>query len=172
MQLFAYQSFITAFHLKFDDTPISKAEKLRHLQSSVIEEPFQVIRHFDLIELDYQMALDILEEKYNHPDRVISEVYHKISTLKRATNTPANLNSTFHELEGHLATLWTHRKNLDKNPRLRDQLIAILIRFRRHNIVLLADIEKAFHQLAFHTGSRLCPIYLDEKFHVDTSFNF
>lgn len=77
---------------------------MAHLQKLVTCAPQQMIGKFDAVDENYELALEILENEYNRPDRVLSEVHHAITSLSQARNHPESLKHVFYELEGLLAT--------------------------------------------------------------------
>jgi len=81
-----YASFIKSFHLKYDNLNISDSERLQHLKTNVVFDsaPFKMINNLELTDANYTLALQTLNEKYNNPARVISELYHRINHQKRA----------------------------------------------------------------------------------------
>ena len=119
----AFQAFITSFHLKFDDLPISKREKLQHLKCYLRDEPLTIIQPLDLTDENYDLALQELKGKYGNQKHVISQLYHKIEQLPRATNTTASLRSTHSALEGLISALKTFGHNIDDIPPLATRVI-------------------------------------------------
>ena len=95
----AYHSFITAFKLKYDALPITKAEKLQHLKEHVSGDPKTAISKLDLTDANYDRALLDLNTKYDKPDQVVSELYARLETLPISDSSNANLWSTYYELE-------------------------------------------------------------------------
>jgi hypothetical protein len=118
-----YASFIKSFHLKYDNLSISDAERLQHLKSCVNDEPFKIIGNLDLNDENYRTALKALADQYDNKARVISELYHKIGSLKPAENKPHSLRSVYYELEGLISALSAHGQDVDAIPPLRDQVL-------------------------------------------------
>lgn len=118
-----YASFIKSFQLNFAELPISAAEKLQHLKAALKEEPYKIVSKLDLNDDNYELALKILEETYKNSSMVMSELYHKINSLKLAENTPVSLRKTYYELEGFLIALQTYGQNIDSILPLRDQIL-------------------------------------------------
>ena len=61
-----------ALHPKFDNLDIPPTKKLVHLQEAVQGQPSQIIG-LDATNLNYMLALQMLNDQYDKPDQVISE---------------------------------------------------------------------------------------------------
>lgn len=80
-------TFATAFKLKFDNIPLSPREKLAHLKANLESQPLALIKSLDLTDENYDIALQKLDEQYDCPADVISNLYHKLTSLPRADKT-------------------------------------------------------------------------------------
>ena len=118
-----YNSFCTAFRLKFQDLPLPDSMKLGDLKSHVTGHAFTMIKNLELVDANYNRAFKILDNEYLKPDEVVSALYHKIDTLPRANKSNTSLQNTYYALEGLLSALESHGQDIEAIPPIRDRIL-------------------------------------------------
>lgn len=67
-----WHEFLDTFKALVDsNTTISKAQKLCYLKSSVVGEAANLLICFETIEANYDIAFDLLKERYNNTRRIV-----------------------------------------------------------------------------------------------------
>lgn len=118
-----YPAFKHQFDAAIDsNNSLSQCQKLQYLKSFLTEEPLNLIRHLDLTNQNYQVAIELLESKYYKYRKIVFDLIDKLLNLKNITSP----NSRFYQsLTSTVRQTIAQLKNLSINT---DQWNPILVR--------------------------------------------
>ncbi|XP_060823984.1 uncharacterized protein LOC132911379 [Bombus pascuorum] len=123
-------------------------------QSSLTGKAAQSVQILDITDLNYSIAMDTLKEKFDCHRQVCMRHWDLILDYPKITEeTPESLNDRLHT-----------------GPKLQEDLLDILLRFRSHQYVLTGDVEKMYRQFLVRPEDRKFQqiLWRNDKGEVDT----
>ena len=97
-----WDSFEAAIHLNMS---LSDVEKLNYLMSKLTGEAKNSVSGILLSNENYQVAVELLKERYGDKQVVVTSHYTEMINLKQAPNNPKGLRNLYNEVEKHLRSL-------------------------------------------------------------------
>ena len=97
-----WDSFEAAVHL---NTSLSEVEKLNYLMSKLSGEAKNSVSGIQLSNENYQVAVELLKERYGDKQALVTSHYTELINLKPAPNNPKGLRKMYNDVEKHLRSL-------------------------------------------------------------------
>ena len=106
-----WDSFEAAVHL---NTSLSKVERLNYLMSKLSGETKNSVPGIQLSNENYQVAVELLKERYGDKQAVVTSHYTKLINFKPAPNSQKGLRKMYNDVEKHLRTCKRLNETLTK----------------------------------------------------------
>jgi hypothetical protein len=117
-----YSRFINSFKVAYHGQDIAPALKFIILQDHLTGPALAAVVNLPIDDKNYEIALKILDEKFNKTDTVIALLYEEIQRLPPAAPNNESLRNTFDEVEARLKGLEAHGENFESNYFLRNTI--------------------------------------------------
>ena len=113
-QVLKWQAFWDSFQSTIHkNDSLNKIDKLNYLRSQLEGEALKSITGLELTEANYDVAIDILKERYGNVQLIIENHYSKLSDLSPASHKTTILRRVFDTIEQHLRCLETLGEDID-----------------------------------------------------------
>ncbi|XP_048477625.1 uncharacterized protein LOC105393457 [Plutella xylostella] len=99
-----WNEFWDRFKSSVDTQKLTKADKFSYLMASLDQEALAAIEGLDITHENYEIAVDILKDRFGKPGMVIDAHYEALLNLKSA-HSPNECMNVFNEIEKHLRIL-------------------------------------------------------------------
>lgn len=107
-----WDSFECAIH---NNKTLSNIEKFNYLKSKVSVEAKSAILGLSLSNEDYQVAIDILKDRFGNSQEVIDLHYNKMINLYPATNRTSSLGVLLDNMERHIRSLEVLKQDINQD---------------------------------------------------------
>ena len=107
-----WDSFEAAVHL---NTSLSEVEKLNYLISKLSGEAKDSVSGIQLSNENYQVAVELLKERYGDKQAVVTSHYTELINLKPAPNNPKGLRKMYNDVEKYLRSLQALEQDTDQD---------------------------------------------------------
>ena len=107
-----WDSFECAIH---NNKKLSNIEKFNYLNSKVGGEAKSAILGLALSNENYQIAVDILKDRFGDAQEVIDLHYNKMINLQQATNKTSSLRSLYGNMERHIRSLGVLKQDIKQD---------------------------------------------------------
>ncbi|XP_047993588.1 uncharacterized protein LOC125232021 [Leguminivora glycinivorella] len=104
--------FWDQFQSSIGQRDLCDVDKLLYLKASLEGEPKNLIDGLETTNLSYQIAVDVLRNRYGKPEQIIDRHYATLYKIKRATKFE-ECRRTLDEIERHLRVLHSLGENID-----------------------------------------------------------
>ena len=129
-----WDSFEAAVHL---NTSLSEVEKLNYLMSKLSGEAKYSVSGIQLSNENYQVAVELLKERYGDKQAVVTSHYNELINLKPAPNNPKGLRKMYNDVEKHLRSLQALEQDTDQ-----DLFISMTMSKLPKDVVIQLEIQK------------------------------
>ena len=107
-----WDSFECAIH---QNKKLSDIEKFNYLKSKVTGEAKSAILGLSLSKENYQIAVDILKDRFGNKQEVIDLHYHKLINLPQAVNKTNSLRNLLDNIERHIRSLEVLKQDVNQD---------------------------------------------------------
>ena len=107
-----WDSFEAAVHV---NTSLSDVEKLNYLMSKLTGEAKNSVSGIFLSNENYQVAVELLKERYGDKQAVVTSHYTEMINLKQAPNNSKGLRNLYNQVEKHLRSLKALDQDTDQD---------------------------------------------------------
>ena len=107
-----WDAFENAVH---NNKKLSNIEKFNYLKSKLSGEAYRAILGLTLSKENYEIAIDILKERFGNNQEVIDLHYNQMINLFPATNTTSSLRGLLDKMERHLRSLEVLKQNINQD---------------------------------------------------------
>ena len=104
--------FEAAVHL---NTSLSEVKKLNYLMSKHSGEAKNSVSGIQLSNENYQVAVELLKERYRDKQAVVTSHYTELMNLKPAPNNPKGLRKMYNDVKKHLRSLQALEQDTDQD---------------------------------------------------------
>ena len=129
-----WDSFEAAVHLNMS---LSDVEKLNYLISKLKGEAKSSVSGILLSNENYQVAVELLKERYGDKQAVVTSHYTEMINLKQAPNNPKGLPNLYNQVEQHLRSL----KALDQDTD-QDLFISMITSKLPKDVLIQLEVQK------------------------------
>ena len=129
-----WDSFEAAVHLNMS---LSDVEKLNYLISKLKGEAKSSVSGILLSNENYQVAVELLKERYGDKQAVVTSHYTEMINLKQAPNNPKGLQNLYNQVEQHLRSL----KALDQDTD-QDLFISMITSKLPKDVLIQLEVQK------------------------------
>ena len=113
-QLLRWQAFWDTFEATIHkNDSLHKIDKFNYLRSQLEGDALKSIAGLELTHANYDVAIEILKERYGNVQLIIENHYAKLSDMSTASNKTNVLRSTFNTIEQHLRSLEALGEDID-----------------------------------------------------------
>ena len=129
-----WDSFEAAIHLNMS---LSDVEKLNYLMSKLTGEAKNSVSGILLSNENYQVAVELLKERYGDKQVVVTSHYTEMVNLKQAPNNPKGLRNLYNEVEKHLRSLKALDQDIDQ-----DLFISMITSKLPKDVLIQLEVQK------------------------------
>ena len=97
------------------NTKLSAIEKFSYLRSKLTGEARSAISGLSLSNENYQIAIDILKERFGNEQEVIDLHYNRLISLRPATSNTSSLRALLDNVERHIRSLEVLKQNVNQD---------------------------------------------------------
>ncbi|XP_063538069.1 uncharacterized protein LOC134747373 [Cydia strobilella] len=110
-----WAEFWDRFKSNVHDKALPDAEKMAYLVGCLEEEALQAVEGLGITELNYNVTLEILKERFGNQQKVIDAHYDAINNLQRAAHHATECRVNFNMIERHLRILQSLGETVNGN---------------------------------------------------------
>ena len=129
-----WDSFEAAVHL---NTSPSEVEKLNYPMSKLSGEAKNSVSGTQLLNENYQVAVELLKERYGDKQAVVTSHYTELINLKPAPNNPKALRKMYNDVEKHLRSLQALAQDTGQ-----DLFVSMITSKLPKDVVIQLEIQK------------------------------
>ena len=131
-----WDTFETTIH---NSKTLSDVDKFNYLRAQLTNAAKETISGLETTDANYQVTIDILQERYGRKQLIINAHYAKIKEIPVTSTYYEKLQSTYNSIEKHLRSLESLGENIDNN------LMMFLIRskFPKHILARLEEYKNS-----------------------------
>ena len=129
-----WDSFEAAVHVNMS---LSDVDKLNYLMSKLTGEAKNSVSGIFLSNENYQVAVELLKERYGDKQAVVTSHYTEMINLKQAPNNPKGLRNLYNQVEKHLRSL----KALDQDTD-QDLFISMITSKLPKDVLVQLEVQK------------------------------
>lgn len=107
-----WDTYNCLIHIRND---LSNVQKLTYLKSVLFKEPAELLSPIRLTEDNYTLAIKILQDRYNVPERTTVELYNQIITMSPVSDKVHDMHRFYDQLEIRLKMLENQNCNVNDN---------------------------------------------------------
>ena len=113
--IFKWQEFWDCFNTAIHKKELSRIDKFNYLRSQLRNDAKDVISGLETTDANYDIAIDLLQERYGKKQLIINAHYAKLKEMPQSSNHYEKLRSTFDNIEKHLRSLEALGENIENN---------------------------------------------------------
>ncbi|PIC47914.1 hypothetical protein B9Z55_007092 [Caenorhabditis nigoni] len=109
----SFSSFWTVFEEVIHKADLSNVIKMTHLQNYLEGEARELIRKFRVADENYELAVEVLQKKYNNKKRIVIDLHDALDSLKAKTDAVKDQRELLEQLQVVIKQLEDHDQTLD-----------------------------------------------------------